>query len=139
MLAEAPLFAAGRREGRRLGLAERFCGEPHHGGYFAVCRYAQNAASVGSEAFVGDTAVVDSRSPLLFWEERRPVPHYAFDPSDVRMDLLHHARAARATYSPVLRAVGSGRRSGSTSRSASRSCPPPRGPGTPPSSPTWSS
>lgn len=38
--------------------------------------------------FVGDTAVVDSRSPLLFWEERRPVPHYAFDPSDVRMDLL---------------------------------------------------
>lgn len=39
-------------------------------------------------AFVDETAVVDSRAPMLFWEERRPVPHYAFEQADVRMDLL---------------------------------------------------
>lgn len=39
-------------------------------------------------AYVGDVAVVDSREPLLFWEERFPVPHYAFRPGDVRTDLL---------------------------------------------------
>ena len=39
-------------------------------------------------AFVGDVAVVDSRAPLLFYEERFPVPAYAFAQSDVRTDLL---------------------------------------------------
>lgn len=41
--------------------------------------------------YVGTTAVVDSRAPLLFWDEVFPVPTYAFAPSDVRMDLLHPA------------------------------------------------
>ena len=41
--------------------------------------------------FVGDVAVVDSRSPLLFWDDSRPVPSYAFDPDDVRRDLLRPA------------------------------------------------
>ena len=39
-------------------------------------------------AFVGETAVVDSRSPLLFYEEAFPVPGYAFAATDVRADLL---------------------------------------------------
>ena len=39
--------------------------------------------------YVGATVVVDSRTPLLFWEATFPVPAYAFDPDDVRMDLLH--------------------------------------------------
>jgi uncharacterized protein (DUF427 family) len=33
--------------------------------------------------------VVDSRKPLLFWEAAFPVPGYAFDEADVRVDLLH--------------------------------------------------
>ncbi len=45
-------------------------------------------------AFVGDVAVVDSRAPLLFWEERFPVPYYAFNRRDVRMDLLRRNEAA---------------------------------------------
>jgi uncharacterized protein (DUF427 family) len=36
----------------------------------------------------GGTAVVDSRSPMLFWEDKFPVPGYAFAKEDVRMDLL---------------------------------------------------
>lgn len=55
-------------------------------------------------AFVGDVAVVDSRSPLLFWEERFPVPGYAFAPADVREDLLRPAAddppAAGSFFSP---------------------------------------
>ena len=39
-------------------------------------------------AYVGDTAVVDSTAAMLFYEDRFPVPGYAFDPEDVRMDLL---------------------------------------------------
>jgi uncharacterized protein (DUF427 family) len=39
-------------------------------------------------AFVGDTAVVDSRAPLLFYEDIFPVPAYAFAKDDVRVDLL---------------------------------------------------
>ena len=39
-------------------------------------------------AFVGDTAVVDSRAPMLFFEDRFPVPGYAFADHDVRTDLL---------------------------------------------------
>lgn len=41
--------------------------------------------------FVGDVSVVDTRRPVLFWEEHFPVPHYAFDPQDVRTDLLRPA------------------------------------------------
>ena len=43
-------------------------------------------------AYVDDVAVVDSRDPLLFWEERFPVPGYAFRPGDVRTDLLRESR-----------------------------------------------
>ena len=43
-------------------------------------------------AFVGDVAVVDTRAPLLYWEEGFPVPRYAFDPADVRTDLLRPAQ-----------------------------------------------
>lgn len=39
-------------------------------------------------AYVGDVAVVDTRRPLMFWEDTFPVPSYAFDPADVRTDLL---------------------------------------------------
>jgi uncharacterized protein (DUF427 family) len=39
-------------------------------------------------AFVGDVAVVDSREPVLFYEEHFPVPGYAFAEEDVRRDLL---------------------------------------------------
>jgi uncharacterized protein (DUF427 family) len=39
-------------------------------------------------AFVGPVAVVDTRAPVLFWEPDFPVPRYAFDPADVRTDLL---------------------------------------------------
>lgn len=46
----------------------------------------------GSERWVrglvGDVVVVDTRRPLLFWEDAFPVPGYAFDPADVRTDLL---------------------------------------------------
>lgn len=42
-------------------------------------------------AFVGDTTVVDSREPLLFYEETFPVPGYAFARADVRTDLLRPA------------------------------------------------
>lgn len=39
-------------------------------------------------ALVGTTVVVDARRPLLFWEDAFPVPGYAFEPDDVRTDLL---------------------------------------------------
>lgn len=42
--------------------------------------------------YVGDVAVVDTRSPLLFWEDDFPVPKYAVDRADVRTDLLRPAR-----------------------------------------------
>jgi uncharacterized protein (DUF427 family) len=42
--------------------------------------------------YVDDVAVVDSREPLLFWEERFPVPGYAFPRSHVRTDLLSESR-----------------------------------------------
>ena len=42
-------------------------------------------------AYVDDVPVVDSRKPLLFWEEHFPVPAYAFSPADVRTDLLSEA------------------------------------------------
>jgi uncharacterized protein (DUF427 family) len=38
--------------------------------------------------YVGDVAVVDTRSPLLFWEEHFPVPRYAYAREDLRTDLL---------------------------------------------------
>jgi hypothetical protein len=31
-------------------------------------------------AYVDDVAVVDTKEPLLFWEEHFPVPSYAFSP-----------------------------------------------------------
>lgn len=40
-------------------------------------------------AYVGETAVVDSRTPVLFFEEDFPVPGYAFAKLDVRTDLFH--------------------------------------------------
>lgn len=43
--------------------------------------------------WVGDVAVVDSRTPLLFWPEGFPVPGYAFDEADVRTDLLRPAES----------------------------------------------
>ena len=39
-------------------------------------------------AYLDDVAVVDSRRPLLFWEQHFPVPGYAFPRDDVRTDLL---------------------------------------------------
>ncbi len=39
-------------------------------------------------AMVGGTTVVDSRAPMLFWEQDFPIPSYAFDAVDIRMDLL---------------------------------------------------
>jgi uncharacterized protein (DUF427 family) len=42
-------------------------------------------------AYVGDVAVVDTREPVLFYEEDFPVPGYAFAPDDVRTDLLRPA------------------------------------------------
>ena len=38
--------------------------------------------------YVGETAVVDSRAPMLFFEDSFPVPGYAFADDDVRLDLL---------------------------------------------------
>ncbi|MCY0905983.1 hypothetical protein OS914_13935 [Arthrobacter sp. H14-L1] len=46
---------------------------------------------------VGDTTVVDSRAPLLFWEDTFPVPSYAFAEDDVRTDLLVRAAQAPST------------------------------------------
>jgi uncharacterized protein (DUF427 family) len=43
-------------------------------------------------AYLDEVAVVDSREPLLFWEERFPVPAYAFPRRDVRTDLLTETR-----------------------------------------------
>ena len=43
---------------------------------------------------VGDVVVVDTRRPLLFWEDAFPVPSYAFDPADVRTDLLRPSASA---------------------------------------------
>ena len=44
-------------------------------------------------AFVDDVVVVDSRAPVLYWEEDFPVPGYAFAPEDARVDLLRPAKA----------------------------------------------
>jgi uncharacterized protein (DUF427 family) len=44
-------------------------------------------------ALVEDVAVVDSRAPVLCWEELFPVPWYAFAADDVRTDLLRPASA----------------------------------------------
>ena len=39
-------------------------------------------------AYLDGVAIVESRDPLLFWEQDFPVPSYAFAHSDVRTDLL---------------------------------------------------
>jgi len=44
-------------------------------------------------AYVDDVAVVDSREPVLFWEDEFPVPAYAFLQRDVRTDLLTETRS----------------------------------------------
>jgi uncharacterized protein (DUF427 family) len=43
-------------------------------------------------AYLDDVAIVDSRHPLLFWEEHFPVPGYAFPREDVRTELLTKTR-----------------------------------------------
>ncbi|WP_183093418.1 DUF427 domain-containing protein [Nocardioides stalactiti] len=43
--------------------------------------------------YVGDEVVVDSKDALLFWEDRFPVPGYAFPRDDVRTDLLRPSDA----------------------------------------------
>jgi uncharacterized protein (DUF427 family) len=48
-------------------------------------------------AYVDDVAVVDSREPVLFWEDSFPVPSYAFRRSDVRTDLLTVSQDAPPT------------------------------------------
>ncbi len=45
-------------------------------------------------AYVDDVQVLDTREPLLFWEDDFPVPSYAFRPDDVRMDLLRETGTA---------------------------------------------
>ncbi|MQW77786.1 DUF427 domain-containing protein [Nocardioides sp. dk4132] len=42
-------------------------------------------------AYLDDQVVVDSRQPLLFWEDRFPVPGYAFPRHHVRTDVLRPA------------------------------------------------
>jgi uncharacterized protein (DUF427 family) len=49
--------------------------------------------------YVGGTAVVDTRDALLFWEERFPVPGYAFPRADVRTDLLRASAAPPTQHS----------------------------------------
>jgi uncharacterized protein (DUF427 family) len=44
--------------------------------------------------YVGETPIVDTRDALLFWEEKFPVPGYAFRRDDVRIDLLRPSEAA---------------------------------------------
>ncbi len=45
-------------------------------------------------AYLDGVTIVDSREPLLFWEEDFPVPGYAFPRRDVRTELLSDARSA---------------------------------------------
>ncbi len=45
-------------------------------------------------AYVDDVLVLDTREPLLFWEEHFPVPSYAFQRRDVRTDLLRETSAS---------------------------------------------
>lgn len=47
--------------------------------------------------YVGEVAVVDTRTALLFWEDEFPVPSYAVERADVRTDLLRAATGAPAT------------------------------------------
>jgi len=54
-------------------------------------------------AYVGTTLLVDSKDALLFWEQLRPVPAYAFPRADVRTDLLQPSaapRTGRSHYPP---------------------------------------
>ncbi|MEZ0580925.1 DUF427 domain-containing protein [Nocardioides sp. MH1] len=48
-------------------------------------------------AYVDETAVVDSRDALLFWEPVFPIPMYAFPRSDVRSEALRPSSAGRPT------------------------------------------
>ena len=42
-------------------------------------------------AYLGDVLVVDSRDPVLFWEEVLPVPAYAFPWTDITPGLLQES------------------------------------------------
>ena len=42
-------------------------------------------------AYLGDVLVVDSRDPVLFWEEVFPVPGYAFPWTDITPGLLRES------------------------------------------------
>jgi uncharacterized protein (DUF427 family) len=53
---------------------------------------------------VGGTTVVDSRHPVLVWQEWPPVPFYAFPRAELRADLL-----SPATAPPVVRQTGAAR------------------------------
>jgi uncharacterized protein (DUF427 family) len=52
-------------------------------------------------AYVGGTAVVDSRAPVLFYEDSSPIPGYAFGKSDVRTDLLRPSPGEPAGGHPL--------------------------------------
>ena len=57
-------------------------------------------------AYVGGTAVVDSRAPMLFYEDSFSVPGYAFGKSDVRTDLLHLSPGEPAGGHPLFQPKG---------------------------------
>ena len=57
--------------------------------------------------YVGETPIVDTRDALLFWEEKFPVPGYAFPRADVRTDLLRPS-AGGADRALVLHGQGPG-------------------------------
>ena len=79
-------------------------------------------------AYVGETAVVDTRAPVLFYEESFPVPGYAFATSDVRTDLLRPNGKAPSDEPTFSRRRGRSR-SGTTLTSAVVEFPMPRGSG----------
>lgn len=60
-------------------------GERHMGGVVSI---RTEVSDKWVRAYVDDVAVVDSRAPMLFWEEQFPVPAYAFPRRDIRTDLL---------------------------------------------------
>ncbi|MDF2507287.1 MAG: hypothetical protein K0Q52_1146 [Microbacterium sp.] len=49
-------------------------------------------------AYIGDTAVVDSRRAVLVWEPVAKVPEYGFPVDDVRTDLLVEGEPPAASY-----------------------------------------
>lgn len=73
------------------------------GGYAAEMGMRTEGTDKWVRAYVGDTPIVDSHDALLFWEERFPVPGYAFPRADVRTELLRPStrpRTDRSFYTP---------------------------------------